>query len=90
MRQTNAFPFFCLVWICIGLAFPAMVYSQVSEKEIAALEGEASANRASSGVKKVSSKDGMDVLSLLERGGIFMIPIGIVSLLVLTFVIDPP
>ena len=88
MRQSNAFPFFCLVWICIGLAFPGLVYSQVSEKEIAALEGEASANRASSGGAKVSSKDGMDVLSLLERGGIFMIPIGIVSRLVLTFVID--
>jgi len=72
----------------MGMALPSPVYSQVSEEEIAAFAGEASANRALPSASGVGSKEGMDVLSLLERGGVFMIPIGIVSLLVLTFVID--
>lgn len=90
MKQRNTFPFFWIVciWMALWTAFPSPVYSQVSDKEIAALEGEASVNRALPAASGVESKRGIDFLTLLERGGIFMIPIGIVSLLVLTFVID--
>ncbi len=52
------------------------------------MEGEASVNRAMPATANTGVRKGMDVLTLLERGGVFMIPIGIVSLLVLTFIID--
>jgi len=58
---------------------------QVSDSEINQLVREAAANRQTA--FSPASND-IDFLDLLVKGGIFMIPIGLVSLVVVTFVVD--
>ena len=61
--------------------------AQVSDSELTALErGAASSKSTRDNVALPNA--GMDIFTLLVKGGVFMIPIGIVSLLVLTFAFD--
>lgn len=64
------------------------VSGQVPDSELNALAREASINRAAQSSSGSKPNIGIDFFSLLIKGGIFMIPIGIVSLMVLTFVFD--
>lgn len=69
------------------LHYTPHVNGQVSETEISRIAGEAAANR-SAPPEKNSPKPGLNLLNLAVQGGFFMIPIGFVSLIVVTFVFD--
>ncbi|MFN7844777.1 MAG: MotA/TolQ/ExbB proton channel family protein [Pirellula sp.] len=73
-----------MVW-CFYAASP--VNGQVSEAEISKIAGEAAANRVAP-PEKNAPKPGLNLLNLAVQGGFFMIPIGFVSLIVVTFVFD--
>lgn len=75
-----------LVYICFLAATP-QAKGQVSESEISKIAGEAAANRAAP-PEKTQPKSGLNLLNLAVQGGFFMIPIGVVSLIVVTFVFD--
>jgi biopolymer transport protein ExbB len=75
-----------VVWICFFVSM-SHVTGQVSEAEISRIAGEAAANRAAPPDKTVP-KSGLNLLNLAVQGGFFMIPIGAVSLIVVTFVFD--
>lgn len=75
-----------LVWICF-LATTPQAKGQVSESEISKIASEAAANRAAP-PEKTQPKSGLNLLNLAVQGGFFMIPIGVVSLIVVTFVFD--
>lgn len=75
-----------LVYICFLAATPH-AKGQVSESEISKIAGEAAANRAAP-PEKTQPKSGLNLLNLAVQGGFFMIPIGVVSLIVVTFVFD--
>jgi len=61
---------------------------QIPEQEIGALERAAAASKLSSRTPATNRKLDIDFFSLLANGGIFMIPIGITSLMVVTFLFD--
>jgi biopolymer transport protein ExbB len=65
----------------------AEVAGQVPQNEINALAREAAANRAQPTPSSNQSK-GIDFFTLLVQGGVFMIPIAVTSLTVVTFVFD--
>ena len=70
------------------MAFTGLAFGQVSESELNQLARDAAANRSSALTPKNAADSGMDFFSLLVKGGVFMIPIGLVSLMVVTFVFD--
>lgn len=91
----------CVRLLLIGLLFAPVAVAtsghaagQVTEAEIGSLQKDAQTARDASGngdskpAPTAVKQSGIDFLSLLVKGGIFMIPIGMVSLLVVTFVID--
>ncbi|XZE20595.1 MotA/TolQ/ExbB proton channel family protein [Pirellulaceae bacterium SH449] len=75
------------MFVGLYLAEANTALGQVSEVEIAKIAGEAAANRAAP-PERVTPKTGLNLLNLAVQGGFFMIPIGIVSLVVVTFVFD--
>ena len=82
-------------WIFLATLFCLSLFSsqdnvlgQVSESEINQLAREAASNRASALPTPSAARSGIDFFSLLVKGGIFMIPIGLVSLMVVTFAFD--
>lgn len=82
-----------LIVMLLGSVLGAMcaseVRAQVPESEIRALQNDAELGRnAPKAMKPTPKQADIDFLSLLFKGGIFMIPIGCVSLLVVTFAID--
>jgi biopolymer transport protein ExbB len=62
--------------------------SQVPDRELNALERTAAINRDVAKTVSNDAKPGIDFFTLLVQGGVFMIPIGIVSLVVVTIVFD--
>jgi len=76
-------------WVCLttSMLVVGLAFGQVPESTLTALEAEASAAQQSIGLSAGGAK-GMDVMSLLIKGGVFMIPIGVISLVVVTFVVD--
>lgn len=64
------------------------VYGQFSEVELNNMAREAAANRQNAAMATSLPNVGIDFFTLLIKGGVFMIPIGLVSLMVLTFVFD--
>ncbi len=87
------------VFTNIFAALSSVSFGQVTEEEISSLQKDAESARATAGTDSSRAsggqgsgvavkQSGIDFLSLLVKGGIFMIPIGMVSLLVVTFVID--
>jgi biopolymer transport protein ExbB len=87
------------VFASVFALLSSVSFGQVTEAEISLLQKDAESARATAGTdsslasRKHASglgvkQSGIDFLSLLVKGGIFMIPIGVVSLLVVTFVID--
>jgi biopolymer transport protein ExbB len=68
--------------------FEPKVLAQISESEIGALQRDAVSAKNAANSPAMKRDAGIDFLSLLVKGGIFMIPIGIVSLMVVTFVFD--
>jgi biopolymer transport protein ExbB len=77
-----------LVWAAIASAWSPVVHGQVPESEVGALQADAQRARMPQANSVPFKQSGIDFLSLLVKGGIFMIPIGLVSLLVVTFVMD--
>lgn len=61
-------------------------YAQVPDRELADLAGAASVKQ--SGGRSEANPVRIDLLSLLISGGVLMIPIGLVSLVVVTFTVD--
>jgi biopolymer transport protein ExbB len=85
----NRFRFLlAMVVFACAVAFSGGVFAQVSESELNQLARDAASNRDSVLGSAGAAKSGMDFFSLLIKGGVFMIPIGLVSLLVVTFVFD--
>lgn len=72
---------------CI-LVFLGIGFAQVPESELNQLARDAASNRESMLSSPSAANRDMDFFSLLIKGGVFMIPIGLVSLMVLTFVFD--
>ncbi len=76
---------------CAAILFAAVfahsLHAQVDERVIGDLVGAASASRAGAG-QEMTTRSGLDLLTLLIRGGVFMIPIGIVSIVVVMFVVE--
>jgi biopolymer transport protein ExbB len=70
-----------MAWVPFGLG-------QVSEVELNSMARDAAMNREASAYSSGLPKAGIDFFTLLIKGGIFMIPIGLVSLMVLTFIFD--
>lgn len=83
---------FLLSSFAVAMSEPLL--GQVAEAEIRSLQKDAQNARDAPGSGGGRSaitpvkQSGIDFLSLLVKGGIFMIPIGMVSLLVVTFVFD--
>jgi biopolymer transport protein ExbB len=84
----SRFLIIALVWATIASAWSPVSHGQVPESEIAALQSDAQRARTPNAKGLPFKQSGIDFLSLLVKGGIFMIPIGLVSLLVVTFVMD--
>ena len=79
-----------LVVFVMGIAFlvsSGVLHAQVSEAELSRISSEAAANRTAP-PEKSAPKPGLSLLNLAVQGGFFMIPIGFVSLIVVTFVFD--
>ena len=76
-----------LVSLSLALIFSCYASGQVSDSELNQLARDAASNRATT-LSSPSSPNGIDFFSLLVKGGIFMIPIGLVSLMVVTLVFD--
>jgi biopolymer transport protein ExbB len=84
------------LWLAICLSLPVLVatvgvdtaFAQVSDSELNAMARVGNANRdgVNSGAAVPNSK--IDFFDLMVKGGVFMIPIGIASLMVVTFVFD--
>ncbi|MCY2985976.1 MAG: MotA/TolQ/ExbB proton channel family protein [Planctomycetota bacterium] len=79
--------FVTLVSLCLVLSHSGLVYGQVSESELNQLARDAASNR-NTATTKIAPKTEIDFFDLMIKGGIFMIPIGFVSLTVVTFVFD--
>ncbi len=76
-----------LVSLSLALICSGYASGQVSDSELNQLARDAASNRATT-LLSPSAPNGMDFFSLLVKGGIFMIPIGLVSLMVVTLVFD--
>ncbi len=74
--------------ISFAVVLPGVGHGQVSDSQLNQLARDAASNRASMQSTPNAAKSGMDFFSLLIKGGVFMIPIGLVSLMVVTFVFD--
>ena len=61
---------------------------QVSDSELNQLARDAASNRNASLSSQTARASGIDFFSLIIKGGVFMIPIGVTSLMVVTFVFD--
>ncbi len=77
----------------IVLAFCMLVvgstaFAQVSSSEVNALAREAAAARETALANATKPGEGVNFFSLLVKGGVFMIPLAMVSLMVVTFVFD--
>ncbi len=77
-----------LVSVSCALFFCGVGFGQVSDSELNQLARDAASNRESMLSKQSAAKSDMDFFSLLIKGGVFMIPIGVVSLMVVTIVFD--
>ncbi len=86
MRNPLSIFFLALMIGSVGVT--PMLHGQVSESEIGALAKDAASGKAAAQTPAIKQSTGIDFLSLLVRGGVFMIPIGLVSLMAVTFVID--
>jgi biopolymer transport protein ExbB len=71
-----------------GGSYETKALGQVSESDIGALQRDAEAARNKPKPSAAKKQADIDFLTLLVKGGVFMIPIGVVSLMVVTFVID--
>ncbi len=87
------------IFASVFAVLSSVSFGQVTEAEIRSLQKDAESARATAGTDSSlastrqatglgGKQSGIDFLSLLVKGGIFMIPIGVVSLLVVTFVFD--
>ena len=76
-----------IAWLFMAFVYSGTVLGQVSESELNQLARDAASNRAASSLQSAPN-NGIDFFTLLIKGGIFMIPIGVVSLMVVTFVFD--
>ena len=81
-----------LVLAMSGLLFAAAcensAIGQVSDSELNQRVRDAAANRAAMTASQNAPKLDIDYFDLMIKGGVFMIPIGLVSLMVVTFVFD--
>lgn len=64
------------------------VFGQVSDSTLNQLARDAASNREVAVSSQNAPADGIDFFSLIKKGGIFMIPIGLTSLMVVTFLFD--
>jgi len=62
--------------------------AQVPDRDLNSLERSAAINRETAKPGTTAAKPGIDFFTLLVQGGVFMIPIGIVSVVVVTIVFD--
>ena len=76
-----------LVSLSLGLICSGYALGQVSDSELNQLARDAASNRATT-LLTPNTTNGIDFFSLLVKCGIFMIPIGLVSLMVVTLVFD--
>jgi biopolymer transport protein ExbB len=76
-----------LMSLCLVLSQTGSVLGQVSESELNQIAREAASNRNTASSKSSPNTD-IDFFTLMIKGGVFMIPIGFVSLTVVTFVFD--
>jgi biopolymer transport protein ExbB len=83
-----AVPMFMLAVFCTTLSLGSSSVAQVSESELNSLDRAAAMDRAGANSNAATPKTGIDFFTLLKKGGVFMIPIGVVSLLVVTIVFD--
>lgn len=75
------------LWVLFcALAGPGL--AQVPDRDLNSLERSAAINRETSKPGITAAKPGIDFFSLLVQGGVFMIPIGVVSIVVVTIVFD--
>jgi biopolymer transport protein ExbB len=78
---------FAFLWVLFcALAGPGL--GQVPDRDLNSLERSAAINREASKPGVTSTKPGIDFFTLLVQGGVFMIPIGVVSIVVVTIVFD--
>jgi biopolymer transport protein ExbB len=77
-----------LMIVLASIHHVGVAYGQVSEIELNSMAREAAANRDTAAIVSSLSKADIDFFTLLKQGGVFMIPIGIVSLMALTFIFD--
>jgi len=78
----------CVLLCILFGACPVPALAQLPDRELSALERSASINRETAKPAATDSKPGIDFFTLLVQGGVFMIPIGIVSIVVVTIVFD--
>ena len=74
--------------LCLALACSGLAWGQVPDSELNQLARDAASNRDAISLSQSGQRSGINFFSLLVKGGIFMIPIGLVSLMVVTFVFD--
>lgn len=79
--------FLTLMSLSLFLSQSGAVLGQVSESELNQLARDAASNRNTASSKSATNTD-IDFFELMIKGGVFMIPIGLVSLTVVTFVFD--
>ncbi|MEQ1828073.1 MAG: MotA/TolQ/ExbB proton channel family protein [Pirellula sp.] len=77
-----------LVLFLLAAGTETRAFGQVSDVTLNAMERDAASNREAATMASSLPNAGMDFFSLLIKGGVFMIPIGVVSLMVLTFLFD--
>ena len=78
------------VWLVLLFSSPysGSALGQVSDSTLNQLARDAASNREASMSTQNARAGGIDFFSLVIKGGIFMIPIGLTSLTVVTFMID--
>ena len=76
--------FFCVLFCACSV--PGL--AQVPDRDLNSLERSAAINRETANPGTTAAKPGIDFFTLLVQGGVFMIPIGIVSVVVVTIVFD--
>jgi biopolymer transport protein ExbB len=99
LQRGEQFPQYCMtgltskallhVALCFAISLGALGtwgYAQVPDRELADLAGAALVKQ--SGIRSETNPVRIDLLSLLISGGFLMIPIGLVSLIVVTFTVD--
>ena len=94
--QVHSYSRLCLLVAIGGMWLVLLFYSnysgsalgQVSESTLNQLARDAASNREASLSSQNARAGGIDFFSLIIKGGIFMIPIGLTSLMVVTFLFD--